>query len=445
MNTRHPFLMRSYDGPFKIDDVTIWQAAPATSAAPAFFKPLVIGHDEFVDGGLGFNNPSKALLKETQRLFEKDPDRTVTCIISIGTGVPKSIDLEKPKGMGVTYFKDLLEAISAMATDCQKIAEEMTALVKATPDVYVRFNVEQGLQNVKMDSYSDLGVIKANTRNYLMEEAEQEKLKLAAQLLASEGPGLCRVSTLDPVIGTNTSFTPSSLKAYECLELSQIPPLTKRFFGRQNVLEDLHKTLGADSESEDVKRIVVWGFPGSGKTSVALRYVQKFRHEYRAVIWVNALNQQSVQRSVAEAAGSITSMAGNLPQTSSLEPNHLFTVRQWLRQNREPWLLIIDSVDDLEQSNVLQLLPDCSHGAILITSSKSNPGSLWGIERSIEIRELDENSSVELLFSTIKDTEYPPREKVLNVVTSLHRLHLAIEHSAVASRRRFSIDDLRKS
>lgn len=100
-------------------------------------------------------------------------------------------------------------------------------------------------------------------------------------------------------------------------------------------------------------------------------------------------------------------MAGNLSQSSSLEPNHLFTVQQWLRQNREPWLLIIDSVDDLEQSNVLQLLPNCSHGAILITSSKANPGSLWDIEKSIEIRELDEDSSVELLCSKIKDTQYP--------------------------------------
>lgn len=173
MDTRHAFLMRSYDGPFRIDGLTIWQAARATSAAPTFFKRLVIGTDEFIDGGMGFNNPSRALLRETRRLYGRNPDRTVTCIISIGTGVPKRIDLAKLSGFGLTYIKDLVEAMSGMATDSQNIAEEMTAAFKATPDVYVRFDVEQGLQDVRMDSYEDLGVIRANTRTYLMKDAQQ--------------------------------------------------------------------------------------------------------------------------------------------------------------------------------------------------------------------------------------------------------------------------------
>ncbi|KAH0021871.1 hypothetical protein KCU78_g5966, partial [Aureobasidium melanogenum] len=442
IDRRHAFLMRSYDGPFRIDGLTIWQAARATSAAPTFFERLEIGTNEFIDGGIGFNNPSKALLRETRRLFEKDPDRSVTCIISIGTGVPKRIDLAKLSGFGLAYIKDLVKALSDMATDCQEIAEEMTAMFKATPNIYVRFDVEQGLQDVRMDSYEDLNIIRANTQNYLMKDAQQEKLTLAASLLASDGPGRCRVSTLDPVVGINSSSAPGPLKTHQCIELSQIPPLTKRFFGRQDVLEDLHKILGADGG--DVKRVVIWGFPGSGKTSIALRYIQRFRHEYRAMIWVNALNQQTVQRSIAEAAGSIAGRAGNLSQTSSRGPNHLLIVKQWLRQNRDAWLLVIDSVDDLEQSNVLQLLPDCSHGAVLITSSKSDPGDLWDIENNIEVRELDEGSSVELLCSKIKDIRYPPHEKAINVVNSLHRLPLAIEHAAVALRRRFSIDDLQK-
>ncbi|KAH0157635.1 hypothetical protein KCU67_g7827, partial [Aureobasidium melanogenum] len=349
IDRRHSFLMRSYDGPFTIDGLTIWQTARATSAAPTFFERLEIGTDEFIDGGMGSNNPSKALLNETQR-------------------VPKCIDLAKLNGFGLTYIKDLVKALSGMAADCQEFAEEMTAVFKATPSVYIRFDVEQGLQDVRMNSCEDLNIIRANTQSYLMKDAQQENLTLAAKSLISEGPG-----------------------TRQCIELSQIPPLTKRFFGRQNVLENLHETLGTGSEH--VKRLVIWGFPGSGKTSIALRYIQRFRHEHQAVIWVNALNQQTVQRSIAEAAGSI----------------------QWLRQNRDRWLLIIDSVDDLEQSNILQLLPDCSHGAILITSSKSNPGSLWGIERSIEIRELDEDSSVELLFSNIKDTEYPLVASIANM------------------------------
>lgn len=43
------------------DDITIWQARRATSAATSFFDPITIGNGhqgrEYVDGALGFNNP----------------------------------------------------------------------------------------------------------------------------------------------------------------------------------------------------------------------------------------------------------------------------------------------------------------------------------------------------------------------------------------------------
>jgi len=42
---------------------TIWEAARATSAAPMFFKSITIGQagmtEEFIDGGLGANNPTE--------------------------------------------------------------------------------------------------------------------------------------------------------------------------------------------------------------------------------------------------------------------------------------------------------------------------------------------------------------------------------------------------
>jgi patatin-like phospholipase/acyl hydrolase len=75
--------MRSYDGPFRIDGLTIWQATRATSAAPTFFERLEIGTNEFIDRGMGSNNPSKTLLNETQRLFKQDHDRTLACIIEL--------------------------------------------------------------------------------------------------------------------------------------------------------------------------------------------------------------------------------------------------------------------------------------------------------------------------------------------------------------------------
>lgn len=53
--------LRSYKTPTNMPeefpDLKIWEAARATSAAPAYFKRLIVGNDQFIDGGMGWNNP----------------------------------------------------------------------------------------------------------------------------------------------------------------------------------------------------------------------------------------------------------------------------------------------------------------------------------------------------------------------------------------------------
>lgn len=59
-DNRGPTIFRSYinrNEKSASPDIKVWEAARATSAAPAYFKPQTVGDDEFVDGGLGANNP----------------------------------------------------------------------------------------------------------------------------------------------------------------------------------------------------------------------------------------------------------------------------------------------------------------------------------------------------------------------------------------------------
>ena len=55
---------------------TIWEAGRATSAAPTFFKRIKIGPTgsgvEYVDAGLGCNNPVKQVVAEAARVFGED-------------------------------------------------------------------------------------------------------------------------------------------------------------------------------------------------------------------------------------------------------------------------------------------------------------------------------------------------------------------------------------
>jgi len=83
-------LFRSYG--FDRDETPIWQAARATSAAPAFFPPARVDIPApagwYVDGGLRANNPSWEAIIEgkahwgARRCF----------IVSVGTGVQKPVD-----------------------------------------------------------------------------------------------------------------------------------------------------------------------------------------------------------------------------------------------------------------------------------------------------------------------------------------------------------------
>lgn len=65
----------------------IWQVACATSAAPRYFKPILIENSEHVDGGVHANNPSRLTLTEVQT---QHPKHKPELFVSIGTGLKQN-------------------------------------------------------------------------------------------------------------------------------------------------------------------------------------------------------------------------------------------------------------------------------------------------------------------------------------------------------------------
>jgi hypothetical protein len=184
-----PRLFRSYRSytAGEYENATIWQAGRATSAAPTFFKRLRIGtgalSEEFLDGGLGSNNPTKILLNEVGEVFDKT--RSISCIISIGTGKADVIEAKAPGFFQKVIPTDLIEALKCMSTDCENIAREMESRFSTSPNLCFRFNVDQGLQDVGMEEWKELGNIKAKTIQYLEEPSIKEKVDQAALALSN--------------------------------------------------------------------------------------------------------------------------------------------------------------------------------------------------------------------------------------------------------------------
>jgi hypothetical protein len=143
--------------------------------------------ENYVDGGLTYNNPVRALFDESKRIWNASSGRKIGCIISIGTGVP-SLTPTGDRG------KQILESLAAIALDTQKtadeIADEMEHLSNSEDLTYIRLNVDQGLQDIGLEEWKEFDKLTGATNVYLRKH-RQEVAKSAKALRnsAAQTPG----------------------------------------------------------------------------------------------------------------------------------------------------------------------------------------------------------------------------------------------------------------
>ncbi|GKZ59905.1 hypothetical protein AnigIFM59636_002148 [Aspergillus niger] len=144
------------------NECKIWEAARATSAAPTFFDPVEIGpfRQQFIDGGLLYNNPITLLYTEAADLW---PDRISNAIfLSIGTG-------SAPGGAFQGNLKNIVEEMQEMVTQTEKSHEDFCRNHKRiVQDRRIfRFQVCHGLADVGLAEYKDIPKIADSTETYL--------------------------------------------------------------------------------------------------------------------------------------------------------------------------------------------------------------------------------------------------------------------------------------
>ncbi|KAK8140608.1 hypothetical protein G3M48_003391, partial [Beauveria asiatica] len=69
------------------EQVLLWQALRATTAAPFYFPPQVIHGVAYQDGGMTYNNPSALALAAAREQFPEKPDPGI--LVSCGAGTEK--------------------------------------------------------------------------------------------------------------------------------------------------------------------------------------------------------------------------------------------------------------------------------------------------------------------------------------------------------------------
>jgi hypothetical protein len=201
-----PYLFRTYNhetqtqfvrnaGP--ADNVRITDVARATTAAPTYFKPAVINKQKFLDGGFctNANNPSQNAYNEVLLMHGNNPE-AVGLLVSVGTGILRNGTPFPRTDNILSKYKATINYAVHAASDSEDVHRKMSQRMASTKRPYQRFNVEGGLDHVKLGDWKivsqrnrkvpvnvTLQTIEAATRAYCAQKEVRRRLEKTAQML----------------------------------------------------------------------------------------------------------------------------------------------------------------------------------------------------------------------------------------------------------------------
>ncbi|HET8845158.1 MAG TPA: FxSxx-COOH system tetratricopeptide repeat protein, partial [Ktedonobacteraceae bacterium] len=206
-------------------------------------------------------------------------------------------------------------------------------------------------------------------------------------------------------------------------------PRNPFFTGREELLEQLHTLLTQEPTRAALTQAYgVHGLGGIGKTQLAIEYAYRHRHEYQAVLWVQAQDQASLMVSFGRIAAALT-----LPERTEDDHNQIVAaVLAWLNRQTE-WLLIFDNVEEL--SLIKPFLPASNQGAILLTTRLQGLGSL---ARPIELPLLNRDEGCAFLLARTHYADHHTPDYLIDstqqlaaqaIATQMDGLPLALEQA----------------
>ncbi|CAE6413699.1 unnamed protein product [Rhizoctonia solani] len=346
LNAGLPVLFRSYTvttnpGP----DCTICEACYATMAHPDLFKSIDIIESSvpqsYVGGELGCINPIAHVLSEVDRVY---PDRQVASIISIGAGHARTIQVPSPSRWIRT--QDVI-VTKEMATDSERVAEEMVARFEGTSGVYFRFNVDQGMQSMQDGSWERLGEAMQHTRSYLQKGETTQKLEAAVRA-SMERRGT--ISTTHAA-GKMSRVVDISIRL---TGFKRCPTPTPFYTGRED--ENTQMITRITGGNNKLRVCVIYGLGGVGKTQLVLSVIERTWDKWDHIIYVDASSTEAIEKTLEEFG-----IAKNVGKECK-------DVIEWLESCGERWLVVFDNVDT-PSTNIQQYIPARGPGgSVLITT-----------------------------------------------------------------------------
>ncbi|CAH1253413.1 FBXO11 [Branchiostoma lanceolatum] len=211
----------------------------------------------------------------------------------------------------------------------------------------------------------------------------------------------------------------------------KIPDRNKWFSGRQKELKDLDERFQISEPSRiSNKKLAICGLGGCGKTSLAIEYSWRFQETYQGgIYWMSAENNRTFEISLNDVALDIGTVGSNFDDT-------LTRTTAWLSSLQEPWLLIVDNMDEFDISSEVHKLLEghwkqTSKGHILITTRREAVEMMetMGFERDncIGLLSMSEDESCAFLLKRTQQEEQPGMR---DLASELGGLPLALEQAA---------------
>jgi hypothetical protein len=172
-------------------------------ATPSYFSAKKIGprgrEQSFIGGPRGAHNPTRELLKEASAIFGKE--KLVLQIISLGCGRSRVSSMEK-----TTDTEGSSQSAQEVVVDCETVANELSTRL-CEIDVYLRLDVERGMENLVMSQWDNLGSIGTHTSAYVATAEISETLEASLRRLQG-GTGTIKLGEISAYPYTASEVLP---------------------------------------------------------------------------------------------------------------------------------------------------------------------------------------------------------------------------------------------
>ncbi|CAG8695343.1 9600_t:CDS:2, partial [Acaulospora colombiana] len=341
-------------------------------------------------GNLGFSNPTKELLGEALHLYGKDAH--VSSVISLGLGRPPPMAFPTAEvHQQEQWNKFLLQIV----TDGETVSRELLARVYHL-GIYFRFSTP----NTSFGPHTDYGT--HGNSDFLVEDIHT--------YIADSSPNLDHcVSVLKNSLGVVT---------LDQLRKTPGRPWWMDCYPHLNMESHMNKELWSYPVWVDVERLS-WhlNLPMSTKKSEPILYSEA-NIKADLVANVRSLGAEYSQESFEGAMGLLQGLFND-------------------------WLLIYDNVDD-PSLDLADLLPQCTHGSIIITTRNPSLGDLSS-STPLEMDVMSEEEAVAALLSAaIPKPKKPTMDEVamsIRIVEELGYLPVAIIQAGSLIRQRKCFPD----